>query len=79
MKAAAFADSDRAQLILTPENDWEKAILKQFASTGSSVLVTTAEFYNTNGGFTRCDESSTESLILVRDESRMPRPMAPSA
>ncbi len=74
MKAAAFTNDDRAQLILTPETEWEKALLKQFSNTGSPVLVHMASFFNCNGGWTRFDERGDESLILVRDESKTPKP-----
>lgn len=82
MKAILLTKEDRQQIVLTPENDFEKEIISLFASkttypqsikekseTAASIYL--GEFYDCQGGWTR-EGKSKDSLIIVFSEKINP-------
>ena len=74
MKIALYIDDGREQIVLTPETDFEKAILGKLreaannpGESGRDLLIETGGFYSCAGGWTRHDEAQ-ESLFIVLDQ-----------
>ncbi len=67
MKTAIYIKEDRLQVVLSPENDFERNIVSMF--TQDCILTTQmGSFYQCRGGWTRHGEQSSDALILVLDK-----------
>lgn len=64
MKTAIYIEQGVTQLVLTPENDWEKSALANFAKESDSFQIYRGSFYKCNGGWTRYDQTDDTSLML---------------
>jgi hypothetical protein len=64
MKTAIYIENGRSQIVLTPENDWEKQVIKGIADKPSTVRFHNGSFYPCQGGYTR-HGTYDESLIIV--------------
>lgn len=55
MKTAIYIDEGVTQLVLTPDNEWEKELIGKIAKAGDrhQVLFYEGSFYACNGGWTR--------------------------
>ena len=67
MKTAIFIEDKRKQVILTPETETDKMIIKELASNKIVTAIKTGSFYQCQGGWARQD-SSQDSLMIVMDE-----------
>jgi len=67
MKTAIFIEDKRKQVILTPETETDKMIIKELASNKIVTAIKTGSFYQCQGGWTR-QESGTDSLMIIMDE-----------
>lgn len=75
MKIAFYVDEGREQVVLTPESDFEKAILGKLRAAASNptespheLLIETGQFYRCQGGWTRHgSQSQRDSLFIVLD------------
>jgi len=70
MKTALYFDENDAQLVLTPETEWEKSILKMIRASYPDATFW-GEFYACNGGWIRQSQSysmyeSTDSSLIMR-------------
>ena len=66
MKTAIYIEDGDVQLVITPQNDWERNALKSFGDN-MSVSVMRGEFYECSGGWhrqTRYNSNEERSLIL---------------
>ena len=62
VKTAIYIEDGNTQIVLTPDNDWEKTVLAAF--TGSAeIKISRGEFYECGGGWVR-QGSDKESVIL---------------
>lgn len=64
MRTAIYIEDGVVQLVLTPENDFERSTLRGFAANPLQCAVREGTFYECRGGFYR-HSSSNQSLILV--------------
>lgn len=53
MKTAIYSEDGVMQLVLTPENDFEKRSLAMVANKDLSAIVLQGSFYECNGGWNR--------------------------
>lgn len=79
MKATLLTKENRQQIVLHPENEFERDIIKLFASKTTHVQLASepqhetpakiylGQFYDCQGGWTR-ESKSQESLIIVFDK-----------
>lgn len=67
MKALLITKENRQQIVLTPENDFEKGIVKLFGEGSKAAEIYLGEFYDCQGGWTR-QGLSKNSLIVVFDK-----------
>lgn len=75
MKVAFYMEDGRQQIVLTPENDMEKSLLKPLHAKPSPTLsIKRGSFYACQGGWTRHDHcydgvrmSDDDSTMLVLD------------
>ena len=69
MKTAIYIDEGTTQLVLTPDNEWEKAICAKIATGEQAVNIMRGSFWSCRGGWIRYDQnqSENESLILRVD------------
>jgi len=63
MKTAIYVEDGVKQIVLTPENDFEKDVVSDFQNENLTVRIISGSFYNCNGGFVRHGQSD-ESIIL---------------
>ena len=63
MLTAIYIAEGHMQLVLTPENDFEKNIIRDITNEGSTLSIKRGAFYECHGGWTRQGQDD-ESLIL---------------
>lgn len=63
MKTAIYFENGKTQIVLTPENDWEKLVLKDIIPR-TEVRVERGSFYECAGGWKR-KGSEHESVMLI--------------
>lgn len=76
MKTAIYIEDGDVQLVITPQNDWERNALKSFGDN-MSVSVMRGEFYACSGGWhrhTRFSSDEERSLILRVTKESEPSP-----
>ena len=66
MKVAIWVENGMTQLVLTPENDWEKSVTRTVADGDQKVQVMRGSFYECRGGWVR-QGTSDDSLIMKVD------------
>lgn len=65
MKIALYIEDGLEQIVLTPELDTEKAILKKL-NDGSRVLtIKTGQFFECRGGWMRYESNNEESTMII--------------
>lgn len=67
MKTAFYIAEGRTQVVLTPENDWEKRVVDAIAKRPADLTILRGSFYECQGGWTRNASDHDESLIMVLD------------
>jgi hypothetical protein len=65
MKTAIYIAEGVTQLVLTPENEWEKSVICAVEKGDQHVTIKRGGFYDCNGGFYR--EGGDNSLIIRLD------------
>lgn len=73
MKVAIYINEGTTQVVLTPENEWEKNALKMIKSS-SNVQTFWGEFYECRGGWFRqpeYDDYSHNSLMFRIDKENI--------
>lgn len=66
MKTAIYIEQGITQLVLTPDNEWEKKIVESISTGSQAVEIKRGSFYQCRGNWVRFDErQEDESLILV--------------
>jgi hypothetical protein len=66
MKTSIWVENGLTQLVLTPENEWEKSVINAVEEAGDKVSIMRGGFYECRGGWTR-QSTTNDSLILVID------------
>jgi hypothetical protein len=79
MKVAIYVEDGWTQLVLTPENEWEKSVTKAVSEGPQPAQIKRGSFYQCQGGWVR-QGSDDESLMLVVGAKpvEQPRPRDPS-
>ena len=74
MKSAIYLDEGNTQLVLTPENEWERNILRMISQDMPEPKTYWGSFYGCRGGWIRQpDHESKDSLIIrVQKQSELP-------
>jgi hypothetical protein len=70
MKSAIFYQDGTAQVVLTPEDDTDKIVLRKIKEYGSNIKIYEGSFYGCQGGWIRMSERSSqydESIIIRFD------------
>lgn len=73
MKTAIFIKEDRQQVVLTPENEWERKICKMIEEDKKTLNVYYGQFVDVEGGWTMHNTTQyrgedEDSLIIVLDK-----------
>lgn len=63
MKTAIYSQDGVTQIVLTPENEWEKLVVEGI-ETGDTLSVTRGSFYECRGRWVR--EGNTEESLILR-------------
>ncbi len=75
MKVALTIEEGRSQIVLTPETETERNVVKLLLQEGNRMSVKTGAFYPCRGGWSRWGEGyADESTIIVLE----PLPTEPS-
>jgi len=74
MKTAIFINEDRTQVVLTPENEWERKIVKMLTKQKKDLKIYEAQFTEVQGGWTKYESQGyrgkeNDSLIIVLDKA----------
>ena len=64
MKTAIYIDQGTTQLVLTPENEWEKKICDSITQGEQQAKIMRGEFFDCRGGWIR--HSNTPSSLILR-------------
>ena len=64
MKTAIYIDSGSVQLVLTPEDDFEKNALGSFEDKDMTAKVMTGQFYDCAGGWMR--QRDVDRSLIIR-------------
>lgn len=71
MKISVLIEENIQQVILKPENDYEKRILKSMEKKDNDVSFKSGEFYQCQGGYiTHHSRPNTEDLMIVIKEKK---------
>lgn len=63
MKIAIYIEDGTTQLVLTPENEWEKKVVNSIPLDSSDISLLRGSFYECAGGWVR-QKKDDESLII---------------
>jgi hypothetical protein len=66
MKTAIYIKNGLTQLVLTPEDEFEKGIVENIDKGKHDVAIYTGSFYQCRGGWVR-EGADDESLIIVME------------
>lgn len=68
MKVAIYIEDGVTQLVLTPQNEWEKDVTKKVAEGHQQVSIRRGEFYECQGGWYR--HGTCENSLIFRMDLR---------
>jgi hypothetical protein len=70
MKTAIYIEDGLTQLVLTPENDWEKNCIEAFYQKKNSIEIKKGEFYACQGGYIRQQNypGQDDFMLIIRKE-----------
>lgn len=69
MKTAIYIEDGVVQLVLTPENKFEKDALGSFENKPLRTIIKTGTFYDCQGGWTR--HSNQDNSLIIRADLRV--------
>lgn len=67
MKTAIYIEDGVVQLVLTPENEFERSTLGSFEGKSMVTEVRAGSFYNCGGGWAR--HSANDRSLIIRTET----------
>lgn len=73
MKTAIYVQDGRAQVVLTPESEWEKRVLADFTA-GRELTIARGSFYECLGGWIRHGVNDDTSVMLTIKKESSDRP-----
>ncbi len=66
MKIALYIEDGLEQVVLTPESDTEKGILRKLHDGTREFSIKEGSFYQTRGGWVRQSLDDTSTMIVLR-------------
>lgn len=83
MTTAIFIQDGAVQLVLTPENEWERNALKMLGEGEKRLAIMTGSFYETRGGWNRFAQSWGNAYGGAQDDRSLiirvlPEPPVPA-
>ena len=69
MKTAIYIEDGVAQLVITPETDFEKNALSSFEERPLEVEIFSGSFYDCRGGWVRQEDHNPHSVRDLADKS----------
>jgi hypothetical protein len=70
MRTAIYIEDGVIQLVLTPDNEWEKKALSSFEDKSFTTRIISGSFYDCRGGWTRQSALYESMGGYRRDEDR---------
>ena len=70
MKTNIYIEDGVTQIILTPETDFEKNILRDFDISNSKTSLFKGNFYDCQGGWVRRSEHTPDSIMIKCDYNK---------
>ena len=70
MKTAIYIEDGVVQLVLTPENNFERNALGSFEENKLEARIFSGEFYDCRGGWTRQSDYFPSHLMATSDQKR---------
>lgn len=67
MRTNIYIEDGVTQIILTPETEFEKNIIKDFDITNSKTSLFKGSFYDCQGGWVRRDDCKPDSIMIKCD------------
>ena len=66
MKTAIYKDTDNIQIVLTPEDDFEKNVIEKISNmSGEKIAIRRGHFYECRGGWVRQEDSENSLMITT--------------
>lgn len=70
MKTAIYAEDGITQIVLTPENEFERDIVESTENKNLSTSIVTGQFYSCAGGWVRHSEYNVGQSIIIKVEMK---------
>jgi hypothetical protein len=68
MKTAIYIESKTSQIVLTPENDWEKQVIQSIKDDPLNVLFFKGSFYECQGGYYR--QGTFDDSLIIKPKAK---------
>jgi len=72
---AIYLDEDNTQLVLTPENEWERNILRMISQDMPEPKTYWGEFYACRGGWIRMSDTNSKASLIIRLQKQSELPV----
>ncbi|PPC95196.1 MAG: hypothetical protein CTY33_00120 [Methylotenera sp.] len=72
MKTAIYIEDGVVQLVITPENDFEKNALGSFSKGNIDATIMIGTFYDCQGGWTRHKHEENSLIIRYQEPKELP-------
>lgn len=70
MKIALYIEDGLEQIVLTPESETEKAILRKMHDGSRELSIKQGEFYACQGGWTRHAQTENSTMVILRPKPK---------
>lgn len=70
MRTAIYVEDGVTQIVITPENEFEKDIVESIENKNLSTRIVTGQFYSCVGGWVRHTEHNAGSSIIIKVENK---------
>lgn len=77
MKTAIYIENGTTQLVLTPETEWEKQIVRCVEEGAQTVEIRRASFYECQGGWVRQGRGDESLILRTRIKAKEEQPSNP--
>ena len=78
MKTAIYIEDGITQLVLTPQNEWEKKVIASIETGNTETVILRGEFYECRGGWQRVvGLGNSEESLIIRTKIRSEPPEKP--
>jgi hypothetical protein len=70
MKTAIYIENGDTQLVLTPEDDWEMAVIRSIETGRQDVTIKRGDFYECQGVWHRMSSDETSLILRTKTKTR---------